>query len=180
MSEEQNVETTETEVQTEDQENNAAESNQEDIDWKAKFEAERQNSRKWEKRAIADKKAAATNANSVEELTKRAETAEAELATLRAEKARRELVAEIAKETDCNAELLGKMSGDDEAAIRANATWLTEFKPLGNSYKNTPPDGGEPSKKFTNVTKDEIKAMRPAEKLRAIAEHPELYETKKG
>lgn len=179
MSEEQNVDTTETDVQTEDEVGTTTDTG-DNVDWKAKYEAERQNARKWEKRANADKKAAASNANSVEELTKRAEQAESELATLRAEKARRELVTEIAKETDCNAELLAKMSGDDEAAIRANATWLTEFKPLGNSYKNTPPDGGEPSKKATNLTKDEIKAMRPAEKLRAIAEHPELYETTKG
>ena len=147
-------------------------------DWEAKYKEAVAQSRKWEKLARADHKTNETLGNDLdaaktatEEAVARAEAAERELAEMKAERARAQLVDEIAKETKVPAEILSKMSGDDREAIEANADTLKAS--LGNSYPKVTdkPAGANPP-----ITKEEIRAItNPHERRKAMAENLDLY-----
>jgi hypothetical protein len=85
----------------------------EQVDWEAKFKELQAQSRKWEERAKANKDKAdkwdayeQEGMSEVEKLTKRAESAESELAQLKAESQRNADAAEIAESTGVPASLL--------------------------------------------------------------------------
>ena len=109
------TETKQAEVQTQETD--------ETTDWQAKYEAMREHSREWERKAKANKAAAdeleqlkAAQMTEQEKLTARAEAAEAKLAELEAQAAHEAAAKTIAKETGVPLELLSYCS--DESAMR--------------------------------------------------------------
>lgn len=109
------TETEQAEVQTQETD--------ETTDWQAKYEAMREHSREWERKAKANKAAAdeleqlkAAQMTEQEKLTARAEAAEAKLAELEAQASHDAAAKTIAKETGVPLELLSYCS--DESAMR--------------------------------------------------------------
>ena len=123
------------------------------------------NSRKWEKRAKS----------SVDETVAELR---AELDAMKAEKVRSGLVNSVASELNVSREVLDKMSGDDEDAIRANATLLqtltANIQPPKPAHPGVP-DGGETHE--PTVTRESIEAIKdPVARVREIARHRDLFE----
>lgn len=141
-----------------------------EIDWKAE-------ARKWEARAKANSAAndqlealKTQSAADVADAVKRAEEAEAKAAKLEAAAQRERAVSAVAAETGVSAAVLGRMAGETEEEIRANAQVVRSAMPV---YPTTRDAGGASA---PAVTRDSILQIRnERERLRAIAEHADLF-----
>lgn len=139
-------------------------------DWKT-------TSRKWEGRAKENKEEAdglraenATLQADLAEVTKRAEEAEAKAAQLEAAAARERAINAIAAETGVSAAVLGRMTGETEDEIRANAQVVRSTMPVYPTTRETG-RGNAPA-----VTKESILQIKnERERLKAIAEHADLF-----
>ena len=101
---------------------------------------------------------------------KRAEEAEAKAAKLEAAAQRERAVSAVAAETGVSAAVLGRMAGETEEEIRANAQVVRSAMPV---YPTTRDAGGASA---PAVTRDSILQIRnERERLRAIAEHADLF-----
>lgn len=96
-------------------------SQESETDWKAKYEAMREHSRDWEKKAKANQSAAdeleklkAAQMTEQDKANARADAAEAELAQLKAEKAKVDAATKLASETGVPFEML-MFCADEEA-----------------------------------------------------------------
>ena len=141
-----------------------------------KYSTLQANSRKWEKRAKESNTDNAALNKNYESEKERADRLEAELSTIRANSARKKIIADAASEYGVSPEVLGRMSGDDVDTIRTNAEYLKET--LGNSYASHKDvkDGGEP-KNNNPLTVADIKAIKNRhERLKAIKENKHLFE----
>ncbi len=120
----------------------------ENVDWKAKFEAERAHSRKWEQRAKDNSTAAnelekfkEAQLSESERTTKKIKDLEAKNAAYKAEKQQNEWKAQVSKQTGVPAELL---HGDSLEAMSANAKAIDQYahpKPKGMPNQGKTPDG---------------------------------------
>jgi DNA repair exonuclease SbcCD ATPase subunit len=115
-------------------------------DWKAKYEQMRTHAREWESKAKANKDAAdeleklkAQNLSEQEKAIARAEKAEAELQKLRASAERAEVYARIASKTKLPLEVVQTLNGEDEDALTQQANSLKKLFP---SYPDRDDDGG--------------------------------------
>ena len=141
-----------------------------ETDWKAE-------ARKWEQRAKANSAASeelealkASSATSIAEAVKRAEEAEAKAARLEADAARERTVSAVAAETGVSSEVLGRMQGDTEEEIRANAQMVRSAMPVYPTTRETG-RGEAPA-----VTKESILGIKnERERLKAIAENADLF-----
>ena len=139
-------------------------------DWKAE-------ARKWEARAKANNAAndelealKTQSAADIAAAVKRAEDAEAKAAQLEAAAARDRAVNAIANETGVSAAVLGRMSGDTEEEIRANAQVVRSTMPVYPTTRETG-NGNAPT-----VTRESILQIKnERERLKAIAEHSDLF-----
>ena len=139
-------------------------------DWKAE-------ARKWEARAKANNAAndelealKTQSAADIAAAVKRAEEAEAKAAQLEAAAARDRAVNAIAAETGVSAAVLGRMSGDTEEEIRANAQVVRSTMPVYPTTRETG-TGNAPS-----VTKESILQIKnERERLKAIQENADLF-----
>lgn len=149
------------------------EGEQQETDWKAQ-------ARKWEERAKANReemKALREKADQwdayqsegvkeFEEAKARAEKAEAELATLKAQSERSEAVAKAARAHGVDADLLSRMAGD----VEENAAYLASLP----KYRPVPDLGSVPGTSV--VTRESIDAIQdPVERVRMRAQHMDLY-----
>lgn len=103
----------------------------------------------------------------------RAEKAEREASALKAAKARAEAISEAAKASGVDADLLSRMVGDTVEEIAANAAVLKSKIAQMPVYPDVPDVGasGAPT-----ITKDEIESIKnPMERVKARAQHPDLY-----
>lgn len=117
------------------QENQAAEPEQEQTDWEAKYKAMQQHSREWEKLAKANKGAAeeleklkAAQMSEQEREKARADAAEAELEKFKAEAARIDMAKAVAEETGVPFEFL-EFCADEEAMRDFAQKFSTQFTP---------------------------------------------------
>lgn len=141
-----------------------------ETDWKAE-------ARKWEARAKANSAAndelealRTQSAADVAAAVKRAEEAEAKAAQLEAAAARDRAVNAIAAETGVSAAILGRMSGDTEEEIRANAQVVRSTMPVYPTTRETG-IGNAPS-----VTRESILQIKnERERLKAIQENADLF-----
>jgi hypothetical protein len=141
-----------------------------ETDWKAE-------ARKWEARAKANNAAndelealKTQSAAELAEAVKRAEQAEAKAAQLEAAAARERAVNAIAAETGVSAAVLGRMQGETEDEIRANAQVVRSTMPV---YPTTQEMGNGNAPTVTRESILQIKNER--ERLKAIAEHADLF-----
>lgn len=125
-------------------------------------------SRKWErltKRETAEK----------EKAQKRAEAAERQLALMKAQEDRTNLVCDIAKEKGVSVSLLSRMTGDDEQSIRENADFLLENVVKKKGYQKLP-DAGEPTHRVNQTSVEDILNIKNSrERLQAISQNLELF-----
>lgn len=141
-----------------------------ETDWKAE-------ARKWEARAKANNAAndelealKAKSAADIAEAVKRAEQAEAKAAQLEAAAARERAVNAIAAETGVSAAVLGRMQGETEDEIRANAQVVRSTMPVYPTTRETG-NGNAPV-----VTKESILSIKnERERLKAIQENDDLF-----
>lgn len=91
-----------------------------ETDWKAKYEAMREHSREWEKKARANQSAAdelekqrADSQTEQQRATERAERAEAELEKLKADAERARIVADVSSKHGIPADLVAMLNGAD-------------------------------------------------------------------
>lgn len=125
-------------------------------DWQAKYEAMRQHSREWEKKAKANEDAAdeleklkAAQMSEQEKANKRAEKAEAELNELKAKAERAETVAKVADEANVPAEFVAMLTGADADELAKQVARILELLP---AYPTRTDDGGaQASVKTTNA-----------------------------
>lgn len=152
-------------------------------DWKAEYEKVLAQSRKWEQRskdnAAAAKRlaeledASKTDAEKLADATKRAERAEERLAEYERKAERAAIVAEVAAAKGVDAEWLGRMTGDTEAEINANADYIASKLSGAPIYPSVPDNGGS---KAAPITREQIDAIKdPKERLRVRAQHLNLY-----
>lgn len=182
MNDAENVlEEVETQVETD---TDTGETTDEATDWEAKFkelntkyEDLKANSRKWEKRANADKKAAESTKSDNESLQSQLNELQSKVEKYEADAARRKVIDAVVSETGVNRELLSRMVGDDEESIKANAELLAGIKPQNSYKKPGVVDAGEPGNSPAKLTKEEIKAIKD-NKLRrkAIGENLDLFQ----
>ena len=131
-------------------------------DLQKQLEAAKAQSRKWEKRAKADQN------EQVAELR-------AEIESMRAAAARSALIDTVSSELEVSRDILGRMTGDDEATIRANAELLKGITPPKNPLRRTVPDGGE--SKPPTMTREQIESIEdPEKRIFAIARNRNLFE----
>lgn len=151
--------------------NNAGKS--EETDWEAKYKEAIAQSRKWEKMARADHKNAAAEKGNAADAIARAEAAERELANMKAEKARGEMIATIAAEKGVDASILARMTGDKREDIEANADMLSGI-PKPNSYQTTKgvQDKGEPAPTPGKSYEDIRDIKRQSDRIKAMLENP--------
>lgn len=141
-----------------------------ETDWKAE-------ARKWEQRAKANSAAneelealRTSSAADLAEAVKRAEEAEAKAAQLEAAAARERAINAIAAETGVSAAVLGRMTGETEDEIRANAQVVRSTMPV---YPTTREAGNGTA---PTVTRESIlQIQNEKERLKAIAEHADLF-----
>lgn len=141
-----------------------------ETDWKAE-------ARKWEQRAKANSAAndelealRTSSAAEIAEAVKRAEQAEAKAAQLEASAARERAINAIAAETGVSAAVLGRMTGETEEEIRANAQVVRSTMPVYPTVQETG-RGNAPT-----VTRESILQIEnERERLKAIAEHADLF-----
>lgn len=151
-------------------------------DWKSE-------ARKWEARAKENKDAAEKLAayekeqqekdeatkTDLQKATEKADKAIAELAAMKAEKQRAELIKEIAKSKDVDEELLTLMAGDSREVIESNANTLKEKMAKIPKYPNVKDSGSQ--NKPTGLSKDEIlKIKNPKEQFKAALENPHAFD----
>lgn len=141
---------------------------------KAEFDKLKANSRKWESRA-KDNSAAAKKAEELEATNKSAEERIAELekrvAEADAAKAHAEAVKQAAKETGLSESVIATLRGDTAEELTEAAKAIKEAIPSYPVVKQ----GGHPD--VSNLTADQIRAIKdPRERIRARAEHPELFQ----
>ena len=93
----------------------------------------------------------------------------ARIEKLEADKSHADAVAKAAAEHGVDAALLARMSGD----VEENAAYLKQT--MANAPKfGQVPDGGETTP--PTITKESIEAIKdPLERVRTLAEHPELF-----
>ena len=115
-------------------------------DWKAKYEQMRTHARDWEAKAKANKDAAdeleklkAQNLSEQEKAIARAEKAEAELQKLKANAERAEMYTRIASKTKLPLEVVQTLNGEDEDALVQQANSLKKLFP---NYPDREDDGG--------------------------------------
>ena len=132
-------------------------------DWKAKYEAMREHSREWERKAKGNQDAAdeleklkASQLTEQEKANKRAEKAEAELNELKAAAARAEAVASVADKHGVPTEFVSMLSGNDADELAAQVKRALELLP---AYPTRTDDGG------TNAAAKKDPAERFAEQL---------------
>ena len=132
-------------------------------DWQAKYEAMRQHSREWERKAKDNQSAAdeleklkEAQASEQEKATKRAEKAEAELNELKARAERAETVAAVADKANVPAEVVAMLNGSDADELKEQVDRLLKLLP---AYPTRTDDGGGKS------TAKKSKADRFAEAL---------------
>lgn len=118
----------------------------ETTDWKAKYEAMRQHSREWEKKAKDNQGAAdeleklkADQLSEQEKANKRAEKAEAELNELKAKAERAEMIAEVADKANIPSEVVAMLNGSDADELKAQADRLLKLLP---AYPTRTDNGG--------------------------------------
>lgn len=149
------------------------------VDWRAKYEALLETSRKWESRSKANaEKAKAYDAlaqqqadaqAAADEAKARADRAEADLAG-----ANRQLaVSRIAAEKDVDAEILAAMAGDGADAIAANADKLAASYKARSLYPSVTDAGAAQAPAVTAESIESIKD--PLARVMARAEHIDLY-----
>lgn len=124
----------------------------EQVDWEAKFKEAVAQSRKWEERAKANKDKAdkwdahdaaeEANKSELQRAVERAEALKAELDGIKAEQARQALIAQVAKDSGVDAELLAAMRGSTEDEIKAHADLLKAKFAAVPGYKADPHDQG--------------------------------------
>ncbi|HJA28459.1 MAG TPA: hypothetical protein IAA15_02650 [Candidatus Olsenella pullicola] len=152
-------------------------------DWKAEYEKAIAQSRKWEQRSKdnaaaakeleALKNASKTDAEKLADATKRAEKAEEKLADYERRAERAAIVAEVAAAKGVDAEWLGRMTGDTEAEINANADYIASKLSGAPIYPSVPDNGG---RKAAPITREQIDAIKdPRERVRVRAQHLNLY-----
>lgn len=91
-----------------------------------------------------------------------------------AEKARGELVQAVAKESGVDAELLGRMAGDDDDAVRSNAEFL---KAKAEAVPKNPVVLDAGSGFGATLTAEQISEIKnPVERIRARAANRGLYQ----
>lgn len=95
----------------------------------------------------------------------------AERDRLKAAEARQALVAKVAAESGVPASLVAMLDGADEESLAAQAAELAKAL-KSKAYPNVDDNGtGKPA-----ITADDIRKMKdPRERIRARAEHPELF-----
>lgn len=128
-------------------------------DYKALYEAEKANSRKWETRS----KANAEKAKKFDELEtakktleERVAIIEASNAALEAEKARAEMVKAVSESTGVSAAIVSTLSATDEESLTAQAKAIAEaYKPAGGAPEA--PEAGKFS--HDNGGQSEMKAF---------------------
>ncbi len=115
-------------------------------DWKAKYEAMREHSREWERKAKGNQDAAdeleklkAAQMDESEKAVKRAEKAEAELNALKAQAARAEAVSAVADANGVPTEFVAMLSGNDAEELAAQVKRALELLP---AYPARTDDGG--------------------------------------
>lgn len=116
------------------------------IDWQAKYEAMREHSREWERKARGNQEAAdeleklkVAQQTEQEKTVKRAEKAEAELASLKAAVERAETVAKVADKANVPAEVVGMLTGKDADELTEQVERLLKLLP---AYPTRTDDGG--------------------------------------
>lgn len=129
----------------------AAEPHGEATDWEAKYREALEQSRKWEARSKANaekakaydaaQKGAEEGQKAASDAVERAERAEAELAQLRAEKARSGIVAEVAAERKVDPALLALMQGDTREEVEKAADALSKAVASAPIYPGIPDPG---------------------------------------
>lgn len=126
--------------------NNGNQGDDQNTDWKAKYEEMRTHAREWETKAKANKGAAdeleklkTQNLSEQEKAIARAEKAEAELQQLRAEAERGRIVAQVASKTKVPLEVVQTLNGEDEESLIKQANSLKKLFP---SYPDRDDDGG--------------------------------------
>lgn len=119
---------------------------QQAIDWQAKYEAMKQHSRDWEKRAKDNQTAAdeleklkEAQASEQEKAVKRAEKAEAELSQLKAAAERAEWIARVADGAGVASEVVSMLNGSDEGELSEQVERLLKLLP---AYPTRTDDGG--------------------------------------
>ena len=124
----------------------AKEKSGEPTDWKAKYEAMREHSREWERKAKGNQEAAdeleklrAEQLTEQEKANKRAEKAEAELSELKAAAARAEAVAAVADAAGVPTEFVAMLSGKDADELSKQVRRALELLP---AYPTRTDDGG--------------------------------------
>lgn len=162
----------------------AAEPHGEATDWEAKYREALEQSRKWEARskANADKakaydaaqKGAEEGQKAASDAVERAEKAEAELAQLRAEKARAGIVAEVAAEKKVDPALLALMRGETREEVEKAADALSKAVAAAPIYPGVPDPGKGAGAKAEPGDFSEIK--NPAKRVMARAESFALNE----
>jgi hypothetical protein len=136
--------------------NNGNQGDDQNTDWKAKYEQMRTHARDWEAKAKANKDAAdeleklkAQNLSEQEKAIARAEKAEAELQKLQANAERAEMAQRVAAKTKLPLEIVQTLNGEDEESLVKQATALKKLVP---DYPNREDDGGgKSSAKKTNA-----------------------------
>ena len=119
------------------------------VDWKAKYEAMRTHSREWEGKAKANQAAAdeleklkADSQTEQQRATERAERAEAELATYKAAEERARVVADVAGATGMPSDVVSLLNGRDADEL---AEQVERIKKLLPAYPTRTDDGGQKS-----------------------------------
>ena len=109
------------------------------------------------------------NKSELQKAVEERDALKAENEKMKAEKAHADAVAKAAAEHGVDATLLARMSGD----VEENAAILKEK--MANAPKfGQVPDGGETTP--PTITKESIEAIKdPLERVRTLAEHPELF-----
>lgn len=132
------------EQQTEDQQENN------EPDYKALYEAEKANSRKWENRSKANK----AKADELDRLKDGAESVEKRIAALEAEKKRLEdekeraaLVKAVAKSTGVPESIVSSLSATDEDSLTAQAQAIAENYKAPGGAPSVPEAGKYPKEK---------------------------------
>ena len=115
-------------------------------DWKAKYEAMRQHSRDWERKAKENEGAAseleqlkAANLAEQEKEKERADKAEAELNELKAQAERAELIASVADKANVPTEFVQMLNGADADELAAQVERALKLLP---AYPTRTDDGG--------------------------------------
>lgn len=115
-------------------------------DWQAKYEAMRQHSREWEKKARDNQGAAdeleklrEAQASEQEKAQKRADKAEAELRELKAKAERAEMVGRVADAANVPAEVVSMLNGSDADELKGQVERLLKLLP---AYPTRTDDGG--------------------------------------